>query len=170
MPHSRDTAVEESTMQRRRIARMLTAGSLAIAMASAGAAPALAASSAKHPKAPLLKALTYTPLTTDGSDGFLEARFTATVDLYQKAPSIFFKVDSVGSRNIEVEEGPHASYKAGLHTVSFTADALPEGTFTIALIAREGPPLRLNKSSDPAKLVIAPAPEGAAGTGMVTKI
>jgi hypothetical protein len=170
MPLSRNTAAEESTMQRRRIARMLTAGSLAIALASAGAAPALAASSAKQPKAPLLKALSYTPLTTDGSDGFLEARFTATVELYQAAPSIYFDVDSVGSNNIAVEEGPHASYKPGLRKVSFIADALPEGTFRITLVAREGPPLRLVKSSDPATLVIAPAAEGAAGTGMVTKI
>jgi hypothetical protein len=46
-------------MQLRRIARILTTGSLAIGLASAGAAPALAASSAKHQKAPLLKALTW---------------------------------------------------------------------------------------------------------------
>jgi hypothetical protein len=169
MPLFEKHGAEESTMQRRRIARTLTAGSLAIALASAGATPALA-SSAKHAKAPLLKALSYAPLTTDGSDGFLEAHFTATIELYQKAPSIFFKVDSVGSHNIAVEEGPHASYKPGLHTVSFTADALPEGTFSITLVAREGPPVRLNKSSDPATLVIAPAAEGAAGSGTVSKI
>jgi hypothetical protein len=157
-------------MQLRRIAGMLTAGSLAIGLASASATPALAASSAKHAKAPLLKALTYTPLTTDGEDGFLEAHFTATVELYQKAPSIFFKVESVGSHNIDVEEGPESSYKPGLHKVSFTADALPEGTFKLTLIAREGPPVHLNKSTNPATLVIAPAPEGAAGTGTVTKL
>ena len=157
-------------MQLRRIAGMLTAGSLAIGLASAGAVPALAASSAKHQKAPLLRALTYTPLTTDGEDGFLEAHFTATVELYQKAPSIFFKVESVGSHNIAVEEGPESSYKPGLHKVSFTGDALPGGTFKITLIAREGPPLHVNKSTDPATLVIAPAPEGSAGAGMVTKI
>jgi hypothetical protein len=148
---------------------MLTAGSLAIGIAGAGAAPALA-SSAKHAKAPLLKALAYMPLTTDGSDGFLEARYTATVELYQKAPSIFFKVESVGSHNVNVEEGPEASYRAGVHKVSFTSDALPGGTFKITLIAREGPPVHLNKSADPATLAVAEAPEGVAGAGMVTKI
>jgi hypothetical protein len=133
------------------------------------AAPGAAASAA-HAKAPLLKALTYTPLTTDGSDGFLQARYTATVDLYKAAPSITFTIDSVGSHNIEIEEGPHTSYRAGIHKVSFIGSALPEGTFRITLIAREGPPLRLVKSSDPATLIVAPAPEGSAGAGTVTKI
>jgi hypothetical protein len=157
-------------MQLRRLAGMLTAGSLAIGLAGVSATPVLAASSAKHAKAPLLKALTYTPLSTDGEDGFLEAHFTATVELYQKTPSIFFKVESVGSHNIDVEEGPESSYKPGLHKVSFTGDALPGGTFKITLIAREGPPVHLNKSTDPATLAVAAAPEGAAGAGTVTKI
>ena len=156
-------------MQLRRIARMLTAGSLAIGLASAGATPALASSS-KHAKAPLLKALTYTPLTTDGSNGFLQARYTATVELYQYAPSITFAIDSTSSHNIEIEGGPVASYRPGIHKVSFLDDALPEGTFKLTLFAYQRPPAHLLKSSDPATLVVAPAPEGVAGTGLVTKI
>jgi hypothetical protein len=142
---------------------------LALTASCAFAVPSAAAGTA-HAKAPLLKALTYTPLTTDGSDGFLQARYTATIELYKAAPSITFTTDSVGSRNIEIEQGPHASYRAGLHKVSFIGNALPEGTFRLTLVAREGPPVHLVKSSDPATLVVAPAPEGAAGAGTVTKI
>jgi hypothetical protein len=157
-------------MQLRRLsAGPLVATLCALTASGALAAPGAAASTA-HAKAPLLKALTYTPLTTDGSDGFLQARYTATVDLYKAAPSITFTIDSVGTHNIEIEEGPHTSYRAGIHKVSFIGSALPEGTFRITLIAREGPPLRLVKSSDPATLLVAPAPEGSAGAGTVTKI
>ena len=161
-------------MQLKRIAEILTAGALATGLAGAGTVPALA-SSTKHPKAPLLKALTYTPLTTDGSDGFLQAHFTATIELYQNAPSIFFKVDSVGSHNIEVEEGPEPSYRAGVHKVSFTGGALPGGTFRITLFAYQRPSANrgssaLLRSPDPATLVVQEAPEGGAGTGLVTKI
>jgi hypothetical protein len=154
--------------------RRLSAGPLVATLCALTASGALAvpgaAASTAHAKVPLLKALTYTPLTTDGSDGFRQARFTATIDLYKAAPSIFFKVDSTSSNNVAVEEGPHVSYRAGIHKVSFIADALPEGTFSITLVAREGPPVHLVKSSDPATLVVAPAPEGSAGAGTVTKL
>ncbi|HXP37732.1 MAG TPA: hypothetical protein VN817_08200 [Solirubrobacteraceae bacterium] len=154
--------------------RRLSAGPLVATLCALTASCALAvpgaAASTAHAKAPLLKGLTYTPLTTDGSDGFLQARYTATVDLYKAAPSITFTIDSVGTHNIEIEEGPHSSYRAGVHKVSFTGKALPEGTFKITLIAREGPPVHLVKSSDPATLLVAPAPEGSAGAGTVAKI
>jgi hypothetical protein len=137
---------------------------------------AFGAHTAKHKtKAPLLKGLTYTPLTTDGADGFLQARYTATVKLYHSAPSITFTIDSTSSHNVETEAGPEKSYSAGVHKVSFVSDALPTGTYRITLYARVRPPAdSLSssplKSSDPATLVIAEAPEGKAGAGTVTKI
>lgn len=140
------------------------------------ASSAFGAHAAKNKtKAPLLKSLTYTPLTTDGSDGFLQARYTATIKLYHSAPSITFTIDSTSSHNFETEAGPEKSYSAGVHKVSFLYDALPGGTYKITLFARVRPPAgslfaASIKSSDPATLVVAEAPEGQDGAGKVTKI
>jgi hypothetical protein len=160
-----------------------TACLLAVSLLGVGlalpASSAFGAHAAKHKtKAPLLKSLTYTPLTTNGPDGFLQARYTATIKLYHSAPSITFTIDSTSSHNFETEAGPEKSYSAGMHKVSFLYDALPGGTYQITLYARVrpsansdtlAPPAPL-KSSDPATLVVAEAPQGQDGAGKVTKI
>jgi hypothetical protein len=160
---------------KRPTAGLLVASTLGLASV---ALPATPVSAAVTHKRPLLESLTYTPTTEHGSDGFLEAKYTATIRLYQSAPSITFTIDSVGTHNFATEAGPEKSYRAGVHKVSFTYDALPGGTFRITLFARvrpsaDSPSLRSPapiKSSDPATLVVKEAGEGEAGTGMVTKI
>lgn len=152
---------------------------LALAAIALPASPAFAGKARKQAtKAPLLKSLTYTPLTTTGSDGFLQARWTATVKLYHSAPSIVFTVLSTSSKNVETEVGPEPGYSAGVHKVSFISTALPGGTYEVTLLARVRPPkysdsLRAPaplKSSDPATLIVQEATEGKAGAGSVTKI
>jgi hypothetical protein len=140
-----------------------------------GAAPMPASAASTHQR-PVLKNLIYTPLTEHGSDGFLEARFTVSFRLYKPAPSIAFTIDSVGTHNVETEAGPSKSYGVGLHHATFTTDAFSGGTYRVTLVARVRPPagsgrsFTLLKSTDPATLVIAAAPEGVAGAGTVTKI
>lgn len=153
--------------------------SLTMAALVLPASPAFGGKARKQStKAPLLKSLTYTPLTTTGSDGFLQARWTATVKLSRPAPSITFTILSTSSKNVETEAGPEKSYSAGVHKVSFESTALPGGTYKVTLLARVRPPKYSNslrapaplKSSDPATLIVAEATEGKAGTGSVTKI
>lgn len=162
----------------RRSSAALTASLLLVVLALQ-ASPALAAKAHKQAgKTPLLKGLTYTPLTTTGSDGFVQARWTATVKLSQSAPSIYFMVTSTSSKNVDTEVGPEKSYSAGVHTMSFVTTALPGGTFKVTLFARVHPPKNSGslrpptplKSSNPATLIVQEATEGKAGAGTVTKI
>ena len=164
-----------------RLARTGTAISsalLAAVLLAASVGPASARGRVKHSYAPVLKALTYTPTTLHGSDGFLEARITATIRIYSPAPSIYFTIDSTANQNVRTEAGPEASYGPGLHKVSFMTDAFSGGTYRFTLYAfvrrpknsySLRPPAPL-KSSDPATVVIADAPEGVAGAGVVTKL
>jgi hypothetical protein len=173
---STDAIARGEEMRQTRASSVLSACVLSIATAALAASPAAASSS--HHKAPLLKALTFTPTSTDGPDGFLQAKWTATVVLYQSAPSIYFAIDSTSSHNVETEAGPERSYTPGVHKVTFTSDALPGDTYKVTLFARVRPPKDSDslrppaplKSSDPATLVVATAGEGTAGAGTVTKL
>lgn len=147
----------------------------ALALVAPASSATIAHASKQKIKAPLLKSLIYTPLTTKGEDGFLQARFTATVKLYHSAPSISFMIKSVSSHNIETEATPEKSYSAGVHKVSFIGDALPGGTYKITLYEAVRPPAgslfaTSIKSSDPATLVVQEERNGVAGAGTVTKI
>jgi hypothetical protein len=154
---------------------LLGAVSLAGASSAVPAALASTAHAAKS-KAPVLMALSYTPGTVKDEQGFLTARFTATVKLKAPAPSIYFELQSTTSKNVEEEVGPEASYRAGVHKISFTTTALPGGTYRLVLYARVRPPkgsydnVKPLKGLDPATLVVGEATETEAGKGQVTKV
>jgi hypothetical protein len=153
-------------------------GAVSLAGASSGVPAALASTAdAAKSKAPVLKALSYTPGTVKDEQGFLTARFTATVKLNVPAPSIYFEIQSTSSKNVEEEVGPEPSYRAGVHKVSFTTTALPGGTYKITLYARVRPPKGSSydsakplKGLAPATLVVGEATETTAGAGQVTKV
>jgi hypothetical protein len=151
---------------------------LAAVLLATSAGPASAHKRKAPSDAPVLEALRYTATTSHGSDGFLEADVTATIRLYKPAPSITFTIDSTANHNVATEAGPEASYGPGVHKVSFTTDAFSGGTYLFTLYARVRPPKNSDslrppaplKSADPATVVIANAPEGVAGAGVVTKL
>jgi hypothetical protein len=165
-------------MRAPRTGTALSSTLLAAVLLATSAGPASAHKRKKHSDAPVLEALTYTPTTSHGSNGYLEADITATIRLYKPAPSITFTIDSTTNHNVETEAGPEASYGPGVHKVSFTTDAFSGGTYRFTLYALVRPPKNSDslrppaplKSSDPATVVIAEAPEGVAGAGVVSKL
>jgi hypothetical protein len=110
---------------------------LALVLCGLAATASLAQASTSSHHKPLLKAVTYKQLTTIGSDGFLQGRFTATVRLYAHAPSVGLRIKGITNAE-DLQVTFRKSYGPGVHHLSTVNVSMPVNSkYKVSLFVNE---------------------------------